>query len=132
MAEKKFKTAAQLAGAWRRYKKYCDEYTVTRRTEEDGRVRVTVISSPLTYTIDGFCVFEGITRQVFYRNYSKVEPFCHVFERMRDECEVDARVKFETGRIPSKLAPLWMGRYGYSSKPSEVEPDSDIVRFEDL
>ena len=132
MAKRKYKTAAQLANAWRRYKKYCDEYTVTRHTEEDGRARIVRVSSPITYTIDGFCVHEGITRQAFYRNYASVDPFCDVFEKMRAECEVDARVKFETGRIPSKLAPLWMSRYGYSSKPTEAESETDIVRFEDL
>lgn len=33
---------------------------------------------------------------------------------MREECEVDARQKFETGVIPVKLAGLWMSKFGYT------------------
>lgn len=33
--------------------------------------------------------------------------------RIREECEMDARGKFETGQIPSQLSGLWMSRYGY-------------------
>ena len=35
---------------------------------------------------------------------------------MREECEVDARTKFEIGAIPSQLAGLWMSNYGYTTK----------------
>ena len=35
---------------------------------------------------------------------------------MREECEIDAREKFELGVIPSQLAGLWMSNYGYSTK----------------
>jgi len=35
---------------------------------------------------------------------------------MREECEVDARIKFEVGALPSQLAGLWMSKYGYSTK----------------
>ena len=35
---------------------------------------------------------------------------------MREECEVDARMKFELGVIPPQLAPLWMSKHGYSIK----------------
>lgn len=131
-SRKKFKTVVQLRGAWKRYKQYCDTHTVTQRMEEDGRERVIRISRPLTYTIEGFCVYNGITRQAFYKTYSCREGFSEAVEQMRDECCVDARTKFETGQIPSKLATLWMSHYGYSSKPILTENETDIVRFEDL
>ena len=41
---------------------------------------------------------------------------------MREECEVDARKKFELQIIPSQLAGLWMSNYGYSMKN-----DSNII-----
>lgn len=131
-AERKFKTAAQLRGAWKRYKQYCDEHTVMQRTEEDGRERVIKLSRPLTYTIEGFCVYNHITRQAFYKTYSCREEFCDVVEQMRDECCVDARKKFETGQLPAKLASLWMSHYGYSSRPTLSDTDTEILRFEDL
>ena len=43
--------------------------------------------------------------------------------RMREECEVDARMKFELGVIDPRLAGLWMSRHGYSTK---VEAESDV------
>lgn len=42
---------------------------------------------------------------------------------MREECEVDAREKFELSVIPSQLAGLWMSKYGYTSK---VDTDADV------
>lgn len=35
---------------------------------------------------------------------------------MKEECEVDARKKFELSIIPSQLAGLWMSKYGYTTK----------------
>ena len=45
---------------------------------------------------------------------------------MREECEIDARMKFELGVIDPKLAPLWMSRYGYSAKPEETGDFSSL------
>ena len=42
--------------------------------------------------------------------------FSDIVTRMREECEVDARMRFELGVIDTKLAPLWMSRHGYSVK----------------
>jgi hypothetical protein len=51
---------------------------------------------------------------------------------MREECEVDIRMKFELGIIDSRLAPLWMSRYGYSAKteplPAGVQEDDPITK----
>jgi hypothetical protein len=70
----------------------------------------------ITYTIEGFCVFVGIGRQNFYETYGKDEKFQDTVTRIREECEVDARKKFELQIIPSQLAGLWMSNYGYTTK----------------
>lgn len=61
-------------------------------------------------------MFAGITRSSFYRNYAEVEEFKDTVTRMREECEVDTRSKFELGMIPTQLAGLWMSNYGYTTK----------------
>ena len=50
------------------------------------------------------------------KDYAKNDKFIDIVTRMREECEVDARKKFELQAIPSQLAGLWMGRYGYTTK----------------
>ena len=40
----------------------------------------------------------------------------YVVTRIREECEADARRKFELQVIPSQLAGLWMSKYGYTTK----------------
>lgn len=130
--ERIFKTPAAMVAAWKKYKKFCDGYTVKSRMVEGERERIIEQSRPLTYTVEGFCAFMGLSRQAFYKTYSEREEFREAVERIREECEVDARVKFETGQIPSKLAGLWMARYGYVSKPTAVDDKSDVPRFEDF
>ena len=71
---------------------------------------------PVSYTIEGFCRYAGMKRQNFYDNYDKNPEFNDICTRMREEAEVDAREKFEMGILPERLAPLWMGRYGYTTK----------------
>ena len=129
---RKFKTPTDLERAWDNYKAFCDSHTVIQRTVEDGRERKIEQSRPLTYTIEGFCTHVRISRQGFYKIYSAKKQYAPVFERIKDECEVDARQKFETGQLPCKLAGLWMSRYGYTAKPTSAESESDIPRFEDI
>ena len=63
----------------------------------------------------------GISRSKFYENYANDEKYGDTVTRMREECEIDAREKFELGIIPSQLAGLWMSNYGYSTRTeSEV------------
>lgn len=130
--ERIFKNAAAMSSAWNKYKKWCDEHTVRSRMIEGERERVIEQSKPLTYTIEGFCAYNKISRQAFNKTYSDNEEFRRIVECIREECEVDARQKFETGQIPSKLAGLWMARYGYVSKPTATEDKSDVPRFEDF
>ena len=74
------------------------------------------LKKSVTYTIEGFCAWYGISRQAFYENYAESEKFTDTVTRMREECEIDARDKFELGIIPSQLAGLWMSNYGYTTK----------------
>ena len=47
--------------------------------------------------------------------------------RMKEECEIDAREKFELGVIPSQLAGLWMSRHGYTNKvDTSVDADMNL------
>ena len=55
-------------------------------------------------------------RASFYERYANDARFADIVTRMKEECEVDARAKFELGVIPSQLAGLWMSKHGYSTK----------------
>ena len=79
----------------------------------------------VTYTIEGFCVFVGLARSKFYETYENDEKFRDMVTRMREECEIDARKKFELGVVPSQLAGLWMSHYGYTTK---VETEANITQ----
>lgn len=115
---RKFRTVKALEEAWEAYKAACDSHMVL--THEFSAKNSEFVSKELrrkvTYTIEGFCVFAGIARQDFYATYADDEKFSDIVTRMREECEVDARMKFELGIIPSQLAGLWMSRHGYTTK----------------
>ena len=115
---RKFKSVKALEEAWEAYKDWCNNQMVL--THDFSSKNSEFVSKELkrcvTYTIEGFCVFAGLARQDFYATYADDEKFCDIVTRMREECEVDARMKFEIGAIPSQLAGLWMSRHGYSTK----------------
>lgn len=117
---RKFKTAKQLEDKWEEYKAYCDNQEVL--THEFSAKNSEFVSKKLkrsiTYTIEGFCVFAKIARNDFYATYVNDDnpKIRGVVTRMREECEADARKKFELQVIPSQLAALWMSKYGYSTK----------------
>lgn len=121
---RRFKTAKALLDAWEQYKAWCNDQTVL--THEFSAKNSEFVSKELkrsvTYTIEGFCVWAGIARSIFYRTYAEDERFSDTVTRMREECEVDARMKFELGVIDTKLAPLWMSRHGYSTKLENSQP----------
>lgn len=115
---RKFKTVKALEEAWELYKTDCDNRTVLTHdfSAKNSEFVSAKLKRSITYTIEGFCVFAGIARQDFYATYAENEKFCDMVTRMREECEVDARTKFELGIIPSQLAGLWMSRHGYTTK----------------
>lgn len=132
---RKFKTAAELEAKWAEYKEYCNNRTVLTHdfSSKNSEFVSAELKRSVTYTIEGFCVYAGIARQDFYTTYAEDKRFCDIVTRMREECETDAREKFELGVIPTQLAGLWMSKYGYSTKQdvnAEVGPSekfSDIL-----
>lgn len=113
-----FQTSGDLRAAWELYKTSCDHQSVL--THEFSAKNSEFVSKQLrrsvTYTIEGFCVFVDMSRSAFYSLYAEEAEFLDIVTRMREECEVDARRKFETGAIPSQLAALWMSKHGYSAR----------------
>ena len=66
-----------------------------------------------------------MTEQNFYTTYNKNPKFEYVIARIREECEVNTREKFELGMIPTKLAGLWMSKYGYTTKQEDSVTGAD-------
>lgn len=126
---KKFRTVKAMQEAWEQYKEECDNKTVL--THEFSAKNSEFVSANLkrsvTYTFKGFALFCGMTEQNFFATYRNDPKFESVIARMREECEIDAREKFELGCIDPKLAGLWMSNYGYSTK---TEATDDITLSE--
>lgn len=118
MSKRKISSPEEMERLWEDYKEYCDNYQVTQ-TEFSGKESKFVagtVKRPITYTIEGFCVFIGIARANFYACYAEDEKYRDIVTRMRDESEADVRKKFETGTIPTQLSALWMSKFGYATK----------------
>lgn len=115
---RKFKSVKALAEAWGAYKTYCDSQMVLTHdfSSKNSEFVSSELRKSITYTIEGFCVYAGISRSSFYEIYGKDERFSDIVTRMKEECEVDARKKFELQVIPAQLAGLWMSKYGYTTK----------------
>lgn len=130
---RKFKTAKALETAWEQYKAWCnDQKVLTHDFSAKNSVFVSAeLKRSVTCTIEGFCVWVGIARSIFYSTYGEDERFSDIVMRMREECEVDARMKFELGVIDTKLAPLWMSRHGYSAKTEPAQADGGGVQIID-
>lgn len=120
---KKIASPKKLQELWEEYKNECDNQMVLTHdfSSKNSEFVSKELKRSVTYTIEGFCVFASISRQAFYKNYASNDKYVDMVTRMREECEVDARKKFEIQAIPSQLAGLWMSRYGYS-----VKQDTDI------
>jgi hypothetical protein len=132
---RKIKTPKALEALWAEFKEYCNTRTAvtTAFSQKSGEFVTAIIPKPITYTIKGFCVFVGLTERDFYAVYDKDEKFQSVIARMKEECEIDARQKFENGTIDSRLAGLWMSNYGYSTKAeTNMEMKNKVVIVDDL
>lgn len=116
--QRKFNSVKALEETWEEYKADCDSQMVL--THDFSAKNSEFVSKELrrniTYTIEGFCVFAGISRSKFYANYADNEKYGDIVTRMKEQCEVDARKKFELSIIPAQLAGLWMSKYGYTTK----------------
>ena len=124
--EKVFPTPGDMEKAWAQYKKRCDEHkiTVTMFSAKNSEFVTQRVLKRITYTIKGFCSYNQLSAPSFYQNYLHCRgckkggpsPYAPVIQRIQQECETDAREKFETGELPPMLAGLWMGGFGYSNK----------------
>lgn len=115
---RKFSSVKALEEAWEKYKDDCNNQMVLTHdfSSKNSEFVSKELKHSITYTIEGFCVFVGISRAAFYERYAADEKFADIVTRMREECEVDARKKFEMQVIPSQLAGLWMSKFGYTTK----------------
>lgn len=132
---RKFGSASALEKAWEEFKEYCDKKTVitTAFSPKVGSFVTQEVPHPITYTIKGFCAFVGMTETAFYDLYNKDEKLVLVIARMKQDCEIDAREKFENGTIDSRLAGLWMSHYGYTQKTdAQVSNSVDVTIIDDL
>ena len=123
--QRKFNSVKALEAAWEAYKNNCDNKMVLTHdfSSKNSEFVSEGLKRKITYTIEGFCVWAGISRSIFYDTYAADSRFSDIVTRMKEECEVDARRKFELGEIDAKLAPLWMSRHGYSTKTESAAPD---------
>lgn len=114
----KISSKKRMEELWEEYKNECNNQMVLTHdfSSKNSEFVSKELRRSVTYTIEGFCVFVGISRQAFYDTYAKNEKYVDIVTRMREECEIDARKKFELQVIPSQLAGLWMSKYGYSTK----------------
>lgn len=132
---RKFQSVKQLEEAWEAYKKECDNQLVLTHdfSSKNSEFVSKELRRSVTYTIEGFCVFAGISRAQFYETYADMKPYADTVTRIREECEVDARKKFELQIIPSQLAGLWMSRHGYTTKTdTNVTGGVPVVIHDDL
>ena len=126
---RKIKTPKKMWELWEEYKSYCDN-RVIKKTAFCNKMGIFVteeIPACVTYTLKGFCIYVNIAYQKISETYDKDPAFRDVLTRMREECEVDAREKFEFGAIPDRLAPLWMAKYGYSTKEEQEVKESVTI-----
>ena len=126
---KRFNAEKAMQDKWNEFKAYCDNATVTKTefSQRTSEFITATIPSPITYTIKGFCNYIGMTEQNFYATYANNPRFELVIARMKEECEVDVRKKFENNTLNPRLAGLWMSRHGYTTNvTAEVEADMDL------
>lgn len=127
----RFKTPEELEETWEMYKDDCDSQMVLTHdfSSKNSEFVSKELKRSITYTIEGFCVFAGIPRSAFYDTYAGRNRYSDIVTRMKEECEVDARKKFELQVIPSQLAGLWMSKYGYTTKQdTNVSGSLDIEK----
>ena len=133
---RKFRSPKALETKWEEYKNKCNNRVVLTHdfSSKNSEFVSAELRRSVTYTVEGFCVFLGISRQAFYDTYTEDERFLDIVTRIREECEIDAREKFELGVIPSQLAGLWMSKYGYTTKQdviAEVKPSNKLAEVMD-
>lgn len=114
----RFNTPEEMEQCWEDYKHECDykKVLVHDFSSKNSEFVIAELYKSVTYTIEGFCVYAHMPRSTFYDTYSCKKKYSDIVTRIREECEVDAREKFELQIIPPQLAGLWMSKYGYTTK----------------
>lgn len=122
---RKISSVKKMAELWEEYKEDCNNQEVLTHdfSAKNSEFVSSTLKRSITYTIEGFCVFIGLARSKFYETYAEDEKFRDIVTRMKEECEVDARKKFELQVVPSQLAGLWMSKHGYSTKVDDATND---------
>lgn len=122
---RKITSPKKMGELWEEYKAQCDSREAMTHgfSQKTGEFVSQKLQKAVTYTVLGFCRYIGITRQSFYEVYCHDVKYLDIVTRIREECEVDAREKFELGLIDPKLAALWMSKYGYGVKTEVTAED---------
>lgn len=132
----KIKSPEEMEQLWEAYKLECDNQEVLTHdfSSKNSEFVSAKLKRSITYTVEGFCVFMKISRQAFYEYYAAKKRYVDIVTRIREECELDARRKFELQLIPSQLAGLWMSKYGYSTKTENniSTVDAEKNKLDDL
>lgn len=132
---RKIKSVKEMNALWEAYKQKCNNQSVLTHdfSSKNSEFVSKELKRSVTYTIEGFCVYVGIIRSAFYQTYGEDKKYSDTVTRMREECEIDARNKFELQVIPSQLAGLWMSNYGYTTKTdNKVTGPIPVVIHDDL
>lgn len=118
---RKIRSVKAMEEAWNDYKHECNNRLVTCHdfSAKNSEFVSADLRKSVTYTIEGFCIYLGLARSAFYETYENDPKFSDIVMRVREECEVDAREKFELGIIPPQLSALWMSKYGYTTKAED-------------
>lgn len=126
---KKIKSPKELLTKWEEFKYDCDNKTAicNEFSSSKGAFVSVELKKPITYTIEGFCIYIGIPRSVFYKIYGEDKKFTDIVTYIKEECEIDARKKFEQGTIPTQLSGLWMSKYGYSNKQETTSSNTVTI-----
>lgn len=126
---RKIKSPKELLTKWEEFKYDCDNKTAicNEFSSSKGAFVSVELKKPITYTIEGFCIYIGIPRSAFYKIYGEDKKFVDIVTYMKEECELDARRKFEQGTIPTQLSGLWMSKYGYSNKQETTSSNTVTI-----
>ncbi|MCF0106933.1 MAG: hypothetical protein HUJ53_09235 [Holdemanella sp.] len=127
--KKAFKTPQDMLDAWNRYKEHCNTRTVVQTvfSQKDGKFVSSEVPHPITCTLKGFSSYMGMDESTLFKTYTENKNFKSVIACMKQDCENDAREKFENGTLDSRLAGLWMSNHGYTTNVEQkVEADMSL------
>ena len=77
---RKIKSPKELLTKWEEFKYDCDNKTAicNEFSSSKGAFVSVELKKPITYTIEGFCVYIGVSRQSFYDYYANNSRFADI------------------------------------------------------